>query len=86
MERRGPAASSASIWVAGTIIQVLDRQTNELLAEKIIFAFEPGLGAEGTGRQPWLSEKVCPDAPVSKRYTVLFVNKVLIPKGENNGH
>ena len=73
-------------WVAGTSIRILDRQTDKLLAKKVIFAFEHGLGAEGTGRQPWLSEEVCPDAPRSKRHTVLFVNKVLIPKGENNDY
>ena len=67
-------------WVAGTTIQVLDRQNNELLAEKIIFAFEPGLGSTVTARQPWVKREVCPDEIRSKRTTFLFVNKVLIAK------
>ena len=69
-------------WVAGTTIQVLDRQNNELLAEKIIFAFEPGLGSTVTARQPWVKREVCPDEIRSKRSTYLFINKVLKIKGK----
>ena len=67
-------------WVAGTTIQVLDRQNNELLAEKVIFAFEPGLGSTAAARPPWLKTEVCPDEFRSRRTTFLFVNKVLIAK------
>ena len=41
-------------WVAGITIKIIDRQTDELLAEKTIFSFEPGLGSKATGRMPWL--------------------------------
>ena len=68
-------------WIAGTTIRILDRQTNELLAEKIIFAFEEGLGSTAGARQPWAKRTVCPYEIESKRDTFLFVNKVLIAKG-----
>ena len=42
-------------WIAGTTIKIIDRQTNELLAEKTIFAFHGGLGVPyGKGHDaPW---------------------------------
>ena len=48
-------------WVAGITIKIIDRQTDELLAEKTIFSFEPGLGSKATGRDPWGNAKHCPE-------------------------
>ena len=48
-------------WVAGITIKIIDRQTNELLAEKTIFSFEPGLGSRATARYPWENAVHCPE-------------------------
>ena len=49
-------------WVAGVTIKIIDRQTDELLAEKTIFSFESGLGSKATGRSPWTHRPVhCPE-------------------------
>ena len=49
-------------WVAGVTIKIIDRQTDELLAEKTIFAFESGLGSTATSRVPWMHyPEHCPE-------------------------
>ena len=40
-------------WIAGTTIKIIDRETDELLAEKIAFAFDPYLGGITDRGQPW---------------------------------
>ncbi|MBR3426071.1 MAG: hypothetical protein IKG79_08550, partial [Neisseriaceae bacterium] len=63
-------------WVAGITIKIIDRQTDELLAEKTIFTFEPGLGSKATGRQPWLHRpEHCPE--LSDMPTRAFAFQVL---------
>ncbi|MBP3220476.1 MAG: hypothetical protein J6M43_00350 [Neisseriaceae bacterium] len=63
-------------WVAGITIKILDRQTDELLAEKTIFTFESGLGSTATGRQPWLHlPEHCPE--LSDMPTRAFAFQVL---------
>ena len=66
-------------WVAGTTIKIIDRQTDELLAEKTIFSFESALGSKATGRMPWLHRpEHCPELEV--RYpTAFFTFQVLKP-------
>ena len=67
-------------WVAGITIKIIDRQTDELLAEKTIFSFEPGLGSKATGRDPWINSHVenCPE--LKDRYpTRTFTFQVLKP-------
>ena len=46
-------------WVAGATIRVIDRKTNEIIAEKTIYAFEKGLGGTGGARMPWLFAILC---------------------------
>ena len=61
-------------WVAGVTIKIIDRQTNELLAEKTVFSFEQGLGSTATGRMPWVSSNVlnCPELPDYPTRTFAF--------------
>lgn len=68
-------------WIAGTTIQIVDRQTNELLAEKTVFIFDSGGGVSIGGSSPWrrTATKVCPHALEHERGTRRFVNKILIP-------
>ena len=58
-------------WVAGTTIKIIDRQTNELLAEKTIFAFAAGA---------WVKGKMdfCPKLQI-RTETRFFAEKVLKP-------
>ncbi len=68
-------------WVAGTTIQIIDQQTNELLAEKTVFIFDSGGGDTYGGGSPWrrTATKICPDEPFEPhRKTNAFVAKVLI--------
>ncbi len=67
-------------WIAGTTIQIVDRQTNELLAEKTVFVFDSGLGDTYMSRTPWHNGniEICPHALEHERRTIDFVDKVLI--------
>lgn len=68
-------------WIAGTTIQVIDRKNNELMAEKIIYVFEKGLGGRGGGRMPWHFAVDCPNQEFSRRHPIThFVTKVIQPK------
>lgn len=69
-------------WVAGSTIRIIDRQSNEIMAEKTVYVFETELGNLGTGRSPWNLAVRCPHELEHEQYTVLFVNKVLQPKQE----
>ena len=48
-------------WIAGSTIKIIDRKTDELLAEKTIFAFHRGLGMKyGKGyNDPWWNAVRC---------------------------
>ena len=46
-------------WVAGATIRIIDRQTDEVIAEKITYAFEKGLGGTGGARMPWAFAILC---------------------------
>ena len=46
-------------WVAGATVRVIDRQTDEVIAEKTIYAFEKGLGGTGGARMPWKFAILC---------------------------
>ncbi len=76
-------------WVAGASIQIIDRQNNEVIAEKKWFVFERGLGSRGGARSPWAFAVACwsPDTPKKQRgyddrMSEYFVPKILTPKQE----
>ena len=46
-------------WVAGATIRIIDRQTDEVIAEKTTYAFEKGLGGTGGARMPWKFAILC---------------------------
>ena len=49
-------------WVAGTTFKIIDRQTDELLAEKTFFAFGNGYN----GNAPWSRADICQEISVIK--------------------
>ena len=72
-------------WVAGTTITLTDTQTNEVIATRESYSFEPGLGSRAGDRQPWGFAVTCPQLPqLPGRYlTRFFVDSILKPtKGE----
>jgi len=75
--------SDRSHWVAGTIITLTDTQTNEVIATRESYSFEPGLGSRAGGRQPWRFAVTCP-ANSRKlpgvHITRFFVDQILKPK------
>lgn len=76
-----------ALWVAGTKLRIIDKQTGEVLAELTRFVWDPGFGVSTTGRWPWQhasmrGDQQCPVdllQPTGKisRY---FIDTVLIPK------
>ena len=75
-------------WIAGATIKIIDRQTNELLAEKSIFAFDPLQGATSDRGAPWSRADTCQEMSVIKEQGTCnfitsisnFVFTVLTPK------
>jgi hypothetical protein len=70
-------------WIAGTKVQIKKESSNELIAEKTWYAFEPGFGNTSGGRSPWGFAHVCPRSGHGASPTRYFVDQVLKPvKGE----
>lgn len=40
-------------WIAGSSLKVIDTETSEVIAERIGYMIDKGLGNEGGARQPW---------------------------------
>ncbi|MBO7081354.1 MAG: hypothetical protein J6V99_04880 [Neisseriaceae bacterium] len=67
-------------WVAGTTIRVIDRQTDELLAEKTIFAFARTMGTYSHGAWAMTRLDTCPDMEeLGQEFTAQFTMTVLKP-------
>ena len=68
-------------WIAGTTIKIIDTKTNELMAEKTMYAFVPELGYSKFEQNPnpWGRGMRCPMESEFKQRTVTFAIKVLIP-------
>ncbi len=67
----------------GATIKIIDTNDNSLLAEKIIYVFDHGLGAGSerkSGRQPWNHAVRCPNDEVKGNAPRFFAEKVLKPK------
>lgn len=74
------------LWIAGTIIRVIDQQTNEVLAEYTAYAMDAGMGTTDGTRAPWEytashGNMRCPNVSGgTSTYTRYFVDRVLIPR------
>ena len=76
-------------WVAGSSLKVIDLETNEVMAERIGYMFDPAQGEKGWG-DPWHRGlyNACPAFPGKVHYktgiyqTRNFVEQVLKPKQE----
>jgi len=75
-------------WIAGSSLRIIDLKTNEVIAERIGYMVDPGQGATGGGRSPWIlaSRYACPAFPptpsgpaIQLHQTLRFAEKVLHP-------
>ena len=71
-------------WVAGTKVTLKDVQTDTVLAEKVWYSFEPGLGSVDGARQPWGFAQTCPSlSGWNAASTRFFADRILKPKQGN---
>lgn len=82
-----------ALWVAGGALRVIDRQTGDILAERIGYMVDPGQGSTAGATSPWMAavRHACPPFPKDGDFTGsrtpyyqtrLFVEKVLKTKGD----
>ncbi len=78
-----------SLWIAGGAVRIVDLQTKEIIAERVGYMMDKGLGGgAGIGRSPWGFARhwSCPQRSPSSYFdseaTHLFVLNVLKPKEE----
>lgn len=68
------------LWVAGTKVTITDSATQEVMAEKVWYAIEPGQGDTSGDRSPWAFARQCPShIGWSGGSTRFFVDQVLSP-------
>lgn len=65
-------------WIAGSSQKIIDLQTNEVIAERVGYMFDRGLGDTSGGRSPWASarDNACP--PLNEN-TFYFFDRVIKP-------
>lgn len=75
------------LWIAGTRLKVIDKQSGEVIAQLTRFVLDAGFGVSTTGRWPWQHAAssgpsgVCPSLPGVRHDTSRkFIDTVLIPK------
>ena len=67
-------------WIAGGSVKVVDLSNNELVAERIGFLFDRGLGSTGGARSPWSWARTYgPACPPIVRLNAAFLTSVLQP-------
>lgn len=77
-----------ALWIAGTKLKVLDKQTGEVIAELTKYVWDPGFGASTTGRWPWAHadgfgpSRNCPSVPNQPTHSDsrYFIDTVLQPE------
>ena len=67
-------------WVAGSSLKAIDLKTNEIMAERVGYLIDKGLGSQAGFRSPWPMAKAwaCPTID-SERSTWTFATKVMQP-------
>lgn len=80
------------MWIAGSSLKIIDLKANEVIAERIGYMIDRGMGGNSGGRQPWshAARWACPsfpktaadNAPMTNLQTISFVEKVLKIKGD----
>jgi hypothetical protein len=70
-------------WIAGSSLKIIDLQTNDVIAERIGYMFDKGLGNTSGGRSPWsvARDNACPSLDEKTFY---FFDRVIKPTGESS--
>lgn len=71
------------MWIAGSVVSIVDMESNQIIAQHTRYAFDPGLGSQSDFRQPWLFADYCPSLKVIGPKTRFFVDRILKPKKGN---
>jgi hypothetical protein len=77
--------SDRKMWIAGTVVRVIDRSSGEVLATYIKYVTDGGMGTNDGTREPWVHaghrELQCPmPRDSTDTQTRYFVDQVLKPK------
>ena len=68
-------------WITGGSLKVIDLETQEILAERVGYLADPGLGDTGGFRAPWAwASSYGPRCPEAVRRTRDFVLQALVPR------
>lgn len=68
-------------WIAGSIVRIIDLQSNQEIARHTRFAFDRGLGGQAAHRLLWASPQYCPSFRQTGSFmTRHFVDRVLVPR------
>jgi hypothetical protein len=71
------------LWIAGGSLLITDRKTNEVIAERIGYLLDTGLGSTAGQRSPWTWARHRGQAcPAINEHNRAFVEKVLKPTRE----
>ncbi len=65
-------------WIAGSSQKIIDLQTNEVIAERIGYMFDRGLGDTSGGRSPWAFARTNACPPLNEK-TFYFFDRVIKP-------
>jgi hypothetical protein len=70
-------------WIAGSSLKIIELQTNDVIAERIGYMFDKGLGDTSGGRSPWSAarDNACPSL---NEKTFYFFDRVIKPIEESS--
>lgn len=69
-------------WIAGGLLKVVDLQSNEVIAERRGYIFDPELGNTAGGRGPWEGAISCNSADRGYGHNARFVLRTLKPTNQ----
>lgn len=63
-------------WIAGSSLRIIDLKTNEVIAERIGYMIDRGMGNNSGGRSPWqhAAKWACPKFPGGQSLETLWVH------------
>ncbi len=64
------------MWIAGSSLKIMDLKTKEVIAERIGYMFDRGMGNNSGGRSPWqhAAKWACPEFPGGQSMEILWTS------------
>jgi len=64
------------MWIAGSSLKIIDLKTNQVIAERIGYMIDRGMGSTGGGRAPWqhAAKWACPKFPGGQSLETLWTS------------